>query len=49
MYFEQAEQRATELISAEIRALLDHEAWKERLSGATSLLQLVQAADSYGT
>ena len=44
----QADEIVSALVSAEIRALLDNEAWKERLNGATSLLQFVQAQESFG-
>ena len=44
----QAEVRVAELVTAEARALLDNEQWKERLSGATTMQQQLQAKDALG-
>jgi hypothetical protein len=45
----QAEEIVTALVPAEIRALLDNEAWKERLNGATLFVQHVQTQESFGS
>ena len=45
----QAESRIASILPSDACALLDNEQWKERLSGATAIQQLIRDRDSFGT
>ncbi len=47
-HYLQAEQRFLTIVSAEARAQLDNEQWKERLAGATAIADAIKSKDSIG-